>query len=149
MNFRKCAVPLAGVAALVALGACSHEQGSTPGTTTANNANEPGNANDSSAQSDVALSRIAVARCAREMRCNNIGADKTYASNDECVAKVGDDMKDDLGPSACPSGIARRELDACVSAIRAENCGNVLDKIGRVTACRTSRLCTESKQPSS
>lgn len=122
--------------AFTPLFACSHEnrepRSSTVTTVTAAPA-AVGNNN--------AVARVADARCAREARCDNVGADKKYTSTEACGQKLRADMKDDLNAKDCPGGVSQKDLDACLSAIKAETCGNVLDSIERVAACRTSALC--------
>lgn len=103
------------------------------GTTTVTGASLPSVANN------IAVTRLAEARCPREVTCNNIGADRRYASNDVCALKIRTEMKDDLDTTDCPGGVAQKELDACVASIKAESCDNVIDKIERVAACRKTR----------
>lgn len=88
-----------------------------------------------------ALDRIVTARCAREATCDNIGADKKYASTQECADKIKADMRDDLNAKECPSGIEQGALDKCLEAVRTEHCGNPIDVISRLATCRTGELC--------
>ncbi|WP_394828316.1 DUF6184 family natural product biosynthesis lipoprotein [Pendulispora albinea] len=133
-SFTRYAVPFACCMALVG---CDRERSPehSPGTTTVTGANVPSVANA------TAVGRIADARCAREATCNNIGTEKAYATTGVCAQKIRADMRDDLNAADCPAGVAPKELDACVAAIKAENCNDPLDKLERITACRTSALC--------
>jgi hypothetical protein len=88
-----------------------------------------------------AVNSIYEARCAREMRCDNIGADRKYASVDACRSKVQSEWSKDLNLSDCPGGIDQKELSECLQEIRNDDCNNPLDHIGRVAACRSSDLC--------
>jgi hypothetical protein len=124
-----------GVLFAAALFACHHERTPDQGTTMVTGANVP------SVTNATAVSRIAEARCAREHTCNNIGSGKSYISHEACTDKLRASTADDLNANDCPAGISERDLDGCVTAIKSENCGNVLDRIHRVTACRTGKLC--------
>jgi len=88
-----------------------------------------------------ALDGIASARCEREQRCNNVGSGKRYESLGACRAAVRASFADDLNPSDCRAGIDRSELRECLQEVRSESCGNPVDTLERVVACRTSDLC--------
>lgn len=88
-----------------------------------------------------AVSNIASARCEREQRCNNVGAGKRYESLSACRTEVRASFSDDLNPSECRAGVDRGELRECLEEVRNENCGNPVDTLERVVACRTSDLC--------
>lgn len=111
------------------------------GTTTVTGANVGAVGNES------AIDRIVAARCAREVACNNVGADKRFTSRDVCSQKVKGDMRDDLSAKDCPRGIDQKELNECLEEIKNENCNNPIDMIGRLAACRTSDLCLSSDMP--
>jgi hypothetical protein len=89
----------------------------------------------------LAVSSVATARCDRELKCKNIGANKTYLSTDECITKLQNDKRTDLNAQECPGGVSDKELTSCLKAIREEDCGNPLDSISRLTACRAGALC--------
>lgn len=88
-----------------------------------------------------ALDGIATARCEREQRCNNVGSGKRYESLGACRAAVRASFADDINPSDCRAGIDRGELRECMQEVRSESCGNPVDTLERVVACRTSDLC--------
>jgi hypothetical protein len=90
-----------------------------------------------------AAESIADARCAREQKCNNIGADKRYSSMSDCLARIRNDWKDDLNARECPNGVDQKELNECLSEIRNENCGNPFDTLGRVAACTAAQICED------
>ena len=92
-----------------------------------------------------AIAMIANTRCARELRCENIGADKKFASMEVCKTELTDSKRDDLKLSECPGGIDRKELDECVAEIRNEDCSNPLEALERVMACRSSDLCLKTR----
>ncbi len=88
-----------------------------------------------------ALASIATARCDREVRCKNVGVKEKYASREECVTKMKEDKRDDINAKDCPAGISEKELNNCLQSIRTEDCGNPLDAISRLSACRSGALC--------
>ncbi len=88
-----------------------------------------------------AIRAIPAARCEREQKCNNIGADKKFKSSSECMKSIRDNWKDDLNSRECPGGVVQKELDECLSAIRSEDCNSPFDTLGRVMACRESDIC--------
>lgn len=92
-------------------------------------------------RSSPAVEAIAQARCAREQRCNNIGADREYASEQVCMARVQADWSTELSARECPGGVNQSELNECLQEIRNDDCNNPIDTLGRFAACRESDLC--------
>jgi hypothetical protein len=88
-----------------------------------------------------AVHAIAKARCEREGRCENVGADKNYASLDACVAKIEHEWAGDLNKYECPHGIVQSELDQCLADVRAEECGNPFDTLSRIAQCDADDIC--------
>lgn len=86
---------------------------------------------------------IAEARCAREIRCDNVGPDEKYSSSEDCLARVSNDWKDDLNARECPGGVDQTQFQQCLTAIRAEECSSPLDTLERVTECTASAICVE------
>jgi hypothetical protein len=89
----------------------------------------------------VAVASIAAARCDRELRCKHIGTREKYRTRGDCMADMQRDKREDLNGDACPAGIREKELNDCVQAIHDEDCGNPLDAITRLNACRSGNLC--------
>ena len=90
-----------------------------------------------------AAQAIAEARCARERRCENVGADKKYSSTGECMADIRNDWKDDLNARECPGGVNQTQLQECLTAIRNEECNSPFDTLDRVTECTAASICVE------
>jgi hypothetical protein len=90
---------------------------------------------------NAAVDQIASARCAREMKCGNVGADKKYADQNACTTELKKEFGDDLNANDCPAGVDQKELGECLAEIKNEDCGNPLDTISRLAACRTSDMC--------
>lgn len=88
-----------------------------------------------------AVKDITSARCEREMRCGNVGADDKYESRSACITEIGKDWRDDLSFEDCPGGVSTKELEECLSEVRNEDCNNPFDKLSRLAACRESDLC--------
>lgn len=94
------------------------------------------------------IERIVGARCARETTCNNVGVDKKYVNAQACNQKIRADMHDDLNAKDCPHGVDPKALDECLESIRKESCGNPIDTISRLAACRTGDICLKTSAPS-
>lgn len=90
---------------------------------------------------DQTVGTIVRARCEREQRCGNIEPGGSYSSMDECVAQVRNDWADELNAYQCSAGVEHGELAECLTEIRNEDCGNPLDTLGRIVACRSSDIC--------
>ena len=88
-----------------------------------------------------ATNSIAESRCAREERCDNIGDNKKFSSNDDCMARIRADWKDDLNARECPRGINQPELRECLTEIRNEDCSSPFDTLSRVAACTSGQIC--------
>jgi len=92
-------------------------------------------------KANSAVRAIARARCEREKRCDNIGADKSYLSSSACEEKIRADWSGDLNKYECPQGTSKDALDACMNDIRAEDCGNPFDTLSRLTTCNAADIC--------
>lgn len=90
---------------------------------------------------DPSIKAIAMARCDREEKCQNLGTDRKFASREACLTEIQEDLSDDLKLSECPGGIVQKELDECLAEIRSEDCKNPIDKLERLAACRTTDMC--------
>jgi len=95
------------------------------------------------ATASSAVTSLAAERCDREARCNNIGAKEKYKTRADCIAEMQRDKRDDLNSDVCRGGIRQKELNDCLQAIHEESCGNPLDALTRLNACRTGNLCAK------
>jgi len=116
-----------------ALAACSKDQRPPETAIAEERATETGSAVES----------ITEARCARESRCDNIGADKKYSTMEDCSARIHDDWRGDLDARSCPAGVNDSELDECLNEIRAEECSSPFDTLERVAACTAGQICKQ------
>ena len=89
------------------------------------------------------VTSLAAERCDRELRCKNVGAKEKYKTRAECVTEMERDKRDDLNSDVCPGGIRQKELNDCLQAIHEEACGNPLDTLTRLAACRSGNLCAK------
>ena len=125
-----------GVLASVGVGAC-HRHGESAASS------HGGTSSGASGETRSASQHIANARCDRERGCSNIGADKKYASDDVCTDMIRSEWANDLNAYECPKGIVQKELDECLAAIRAEDCGSPFDTLSRISECRAGQICAE------
>ena len=134
MNLKKIVLSAGSCAAgFILLGAC---QASVSGGV--------GNPSTTSAvvvDNDHAINALTKARCDREDACNNLGADKKYDSFDACEREIRHDTAITLRPEKCINGVISERLDSCLEQIRTERCGNPIDKVERIAACRKMMLC--------
>ncbi len=90
---------------------------------------------------EMAAPRIAQARCAHALSCNEVGGSRSYASMDACVSKNRGDAENALCSSDCPRGVDPTRLDSCISAMNAEACSGIGSGFSRSLACKTGALC--------
>ena len=90
-----------------------------------------------------ATESIAEARCARESRCDNIGADKKFSSMEDCIIRIREDWREDLSTRECRSGINETQLNQCLSEVREEECSSPFDTLERVAACTAGQICAD------
>lgn len=96
---------------------------------------------DAMLETGAANTRLAMARCSQEQRCNNIGADKKYRSYEACMESILEEKWSRLNHSNCRGGIVQKELAECLNEIRNEDCAAPFDALGRILACRASDMC--------
>lgn len=88
------------------------------------------------------IERLATARCNREQTCDNVGNGKKYASRQVCMEQLRGGIANDLNPYQCPGGIDGAAVDACISAVGAEECGaHPIEAITRIDKCRNGAMC--------
>jgi hypothetical protein len=138
--FKLAFLSMAGFGAL----ACSHDSTHASSAASENRrADAPGGTMTAASGTHSAAEQIASARCEREQKCGNIGADKTYSSSQDCLARIRADWQDDLNARECPGGVNVHELNECLDQVRAEACGNPFDKLARMTECTQGQICIE------
>ena len=88
-----------------------------------------------------AIQAITDARCNREVACNNVGEGQSYSDFNACTREIGHDTQVTLRNQKCPNGILQSRLSSCLDEISTERCGNPIDTIERLAACRKGMLC--------
>jgi hypothetical protein len=89
----------------------------------------------------AARARIVDARCEREASCGFIASDQKWASRAACTEVVKAEYSDDLTEDDCENGVDASQLAQCIDETRKTDCSQAVDVIGRVPACRRSKLC--------
>jgi hypothetical protein len=90
----------------------------------------------------IASDRIAAARCAREVMCASLGGiDQPFVSYEGCIRDVSGRLRADIAEMRCPPVVERAGVEVCLREIGNESCGDAVDAIERIQACRTSTLC--------
>lgn len=89
----------------------------------------------------LAVEHILHARCDLEERCANIGPNQKFDSRSACESKMQGETAVALNTNDCPLGVESRKLDACVTSILAQDCGNMFDALNRWNACRVGQVC--------
>jgi hypothetical protein len=84
---------------------------------------------------------IAMARCQREARCGNVGQEKDYETEDDCVTRLEPDTERELEVRECPSSIAPVQLKACMDAIGRQSCDRPLGDLAPIPECSPAVLC--------
>lgn len=92
---------------------------------------------------DQAIKDVTTTRCDRELSCNNIGVGHSWDTYDACEREIHQNTRVSLREERCPNGVDGNNLASCLQDIRNERCGNPLDTLSRLTACRSGRLCRQ------
>ncbi len=100
-----------------------------------------GGPRDTERRFSSSVSKIAGARCDREVRCGNVGPNEKYPSREDCISKTQVEKQSDINTSECTLGVSQRGLTECLKAVRDEDCGNPLDALTRLNACRSGNVC--------
>ena len=88
-----------------------------------------------------AVASIALTRCDRQVRCNNVGPNEKYKTRAECVSKMQSDDSKSINTNACPGGIDEGNLNRCLKALRDEGCGSPIGALERLESCKTDSIC--------
>ena len=90
---------------------------------------------------DGTIDRITQARCARELACNNVGANKKWSDVAACQREIRQNVRGDYRRADCHV-VQTDKLQSCIDAIQNEKCDDVFD-MTRVTACRKANICKD------
>ncbi len=108
---------------LLALPACSDDQaiGAVRGT----------------GEGEVAAAQMVSEYCNQEASCGAIRPEEEGA----CVARLKSGALEEYDNAACNERVSEVELARCVQAIHNGDCGNPLDSLSQLDACRARRVC--------
>ena len=96
----------------------------------------------SSSQAD-ARDRATTASCDWFQLCGQIGAGKMYQTRDMCDVQVRARWDAAWSVTACDGKINANQLDICLAAIKATECGNGLDALNTLAnKCPEARVCS-------
>jgi hypothetical protein len=93
-----------------------------------------------------AVEAIASARCDREQRCNNVGADAEYQNREHCMNVARADAAKTLDDDDCRHGIKPNDLNECLADLRDRACstiGGAFDSLSSMMSCRAGELCMD------
>jgi hypothetical protein len=83
------------------------------------------------------------ASCDYYARCGEIGAGKTYETRDTCEVQVRANWDTAWPVEACDGKINSEQLNICLSAIGATECGNALDALNTLlNKCPQNKICS-------
>jgi hypothetical protein len=83
---------------------------------------------------------ITLARCQLETRCNNVGEEKEYVTEEDCIARLEPGTERELEAGECPRRIPSVRIGACMEAIRREKCDSARD-LAHIGECSSAVLC--------
>jgi len=86
---------------------------------------------------------IATARCEREVKCNNVGGEGKYVTQEDCVVSLEPATRGELDNRDCAAGIAEVELKECTDEIKETDCDSPVQNIELITECSNEELCVE------
>jgi hypothetical protein len=89
----------------------------------------------------TASARITGARCDREVRCDQVGANKRFETRDICARDEGNKTQAELRPADCPNGVDEKKLQSCLDAISKQDCAKLVTSLQSVDECKTATLC--------
>lgn len=76
-------------------------------------------------------------------RCDQVGAGKTYKTQDECMVKIRPQINDMWPASKCDDGrIDEKKFDACMARASNASCSNLLDWTAFFVECSANKVCT-------
>jgi hypothetical protein len=83
------------------------------------------------------------ASCAYYARCGDIGSGRTYETRDSCEVQVRASWDTAWPVEACDGKINSEQLNVCLNAIGATECGNTLDVLNTLlNKCPQDKVCS-------
>ena len=93
-------------------------------------------------EGDDSRTAVTLARCQRETRCNNVGEDKEYVTEEDCITRLEPNTERELEAGGCPRSIPSTPLGACMEAIRKESCDGPRE-LASIKECSAAKLCSK------
>jgi hypothetical protein len=93
-------------------------------------------------EGDDSKAAIALARCQREVRCNNVGEEREFVTEEDCIARLQPNTERELEANECPRRIPPVPLGACMDAIRKGSCDSPWD-LASIEECSKAALCSK------
>jgi hypothetical protein len=87
-----------------------------------------------------AIQAVTEARCAHQSRCGRIGANRPFATWEDCMVEEHDPSRANL--IECSARVSDAMLRTCMNDIRESDCDAMPDSVSRVPTCNVERLCT-------
>ncbi|MET0341530.1 MAG: DUF6184 family natural product biosynthesis lipoprotein [Polyangiales bacterium] len=84
---------------------------------------------------------LSAARCQRELRCGNVGADKAHITLTACRASVATSWRRELNRYRCDGEIERDGLRTCLEDIQKVECAKSFDTLRPIATCKLGSLC--------
>ena len=91
-------------------------------------------------EGDDSRTAITLARCQLEARCNNVGEEREYVTEEDCIARLEPGTERELEAGECPRRIPSVRIGACMEAIRQEKCDSPRD-LAHIRECSAAVLC--------
>ena len=96
---------------------------------------------------ESATTRLADARCHRELDCAHVRAGQGPATLEGCRSRISSELSKSLNPEACPRGIDQAQLVQCVAALEHSSCVDPIGALIEYEDCKTSKLCLAGEGP--
>lgn len=91
----------------------------------------------------AAVGEAAYADCDTATRCEQIGPDKAYASDQDCLTSRSSFWSDHWAVADCEGKIAPAKVQTCLDALEAINCDSLIDQLKVInTQCATTEVCS-------
>lgn len=131
---------LAPALVLVTLAACKHDDGESVSTTTVRSGSPSGPkvTDVRTDASDDMASRLASAVCTREKQCAQQRGGRT---DGDCATEMQSTSTLLVQNLSCDASAARPGFEACLAAIRSEDCGTSGGFSADLPQCRMSQIC--------
>lgn len=103
---------------------------------------QPPATNTNSGTREAAVTDAANTNCDTYSRCDQIGPDKAYASQDDCVSQRSNFWNDHWSASDCDGKINPDKVQTCLDALQTIACNSLIDELKVInTQCAVADVC--------